>query len=140
MADPVLASRQILTADATVTGLVAQRISTIIPPTPTWPLIRLSSLGGSGLDEIDGRRDIRSVRIEAWGAKTDESDTALADLEAVVDAVRAAFQAVSEAGATVDAGVIARARELSAPAWVPDPTDNRPRFTWTEELTILEED
>lgn len=140
MPDSEIACREILAAASEVTDVFGQRIVTDLARASGWPALRMSDLGGAGIDEIDQRRDVAILRLEAWGNKTDEDHPeARAELKAGVEAVRAAIAAASDVPTLTTAGWVSRSRELSRPAWAPDPTNNRPRFTWTVELTILQE-
>jgi hypothetical protein len=117
-----------------VTAAAPGGIKASLSASQTWPAVRLSLTGGGGRDEIDQRRDVADVRVEAWGESQTDTPTARDDLRVLVEACR---DALIDTLGDYGYGMVVRSRELSGPTWAPDPQDFRPRMTWTHELTIL---
>jgi len=125
--DPERVVRSLLVSDPDVAALTST-VATSLPAAATFPLVRLVTLGGPGLDEEDSRRNVANVRVEAWA-------TSRATAAELRDACRRVLQA-----APLHRVEVAACREVSGPAWNPDPQDLRPRFVWTVQITILQED
>lgn len=120
--------RDLLTADATLTGLVAGRVSTELPASPTWPLITLMLV--TGTEVVREHLDEQVVQLSAWGDGPSGKGTAAT----VIRTARAVVLAA--AGMSVARGVITDSRTVQPPRWLPDPETDRPRYVCDMALRV----
>lgn len=108
-----------LAGQADVAALVGSRISTELPPAPTFPLVRLERIGG--LTGTPAHLDRARIQVEAWGATKGEAHT-------VAATVRAAL--FEELPGTHPLGVVTGAEEDLGLTWSPDPESDQPRYVF----------
>lgn len=105
-----------LKAHASVTAQVAQRVSTELPRSPTFPLVSLNLVTGSEI--VREHLDESVVDVFAWA-----DEKAPANL--IIRTVRAAL--IEAPSAPHPRGVVTSVRTLVVPRWFPDDTTPRPR-------------
>lgn len=101
-----------------VTALLGQRIATEVPANPTFPLVRLTRVGGVApvLDHLDAGR----LQVDVWGdTKQQARDAAATVLSALITDLP---------GTTVDGVVVTGVVQDLGFTWQPDPDTDRPRY------------
>ena len=108
--DAELAVIQYLRARSEVTALVSSdRITTVLPPQPTYPHVTLMRLGGDSL--AWGNIDESAVQIDVWGGSRYQC-------QRIARTIRACILAI--ANDTVSEGTLVSGFEETAPQWLPD--------------------
>jgi hypothetical protein len=102
-----------LKADATVTALVAGRVSTELPASPTYPLVTLREVTGAELVRYKNLDEAR-IQVDCWA----DTRTAAASL---ARAVR---------------GVI-EARTVIRPRWLPDTITGTPKPVYSADYALV---
>lgn len=121
--DDELALIQYLRGRTQVTDLVpAERITTALPPSPTYPYVLVQRIGGN-TTERPLWLDSPTLQVDVLGPPD------RAACKRLTQVVRASVIAI--ANDTVPAGVLASAAEEVPPQWLPDTLSNPPlpRFT-----------
>jgi hypothetical protein len=104
---------------AAVTTQVGTRIYGFdLPTSPTYPAVRLIRVGGPA--DFEGHIDEALVQVDVFGSTRENAYDAHAP-------VRAALAAM---GGLFGTDVISKVVEVTGPGWLPDPTTERPRWTW----------
>lgn len=108
-----------LRAQSAVSALVGTRVGTLIPNPPTWPLVRLTRVGGTQAQRWEDRP---RLSVECWADLNDQAGASLLarTVIAVLSDIRGRY--VAQAGYVVSWDVVL------GPLWSPDPISNRPRF------------
>lgn len=101
-----------------VTALVGTRVYTEIPAQPTWPLLRITRIGG--LPTIRQHLDVARIQIDAWGTTKYQARTAAATAQA---AIHAAVGPHTQ-------GVVTAVEDDLGLTWAPDPDTNQARYTF----------
>lgn len=104
-----------LKAHASVVAQVAGRVSTELPPGPTFPLVTISLV--TGTEVVREHLDESVLSVAAWA---DSKVTA----NLVIRTVRAALLEMPQSQSR---GVVTRVRTLIPPRWFPDDTVTPPR-------------
>jgi hypothetical protein len=125
--DDELALIQYLRGVTEVTALIpAARITTELPPTPTYPVVLIQRMAGLtltwGIDEP-------ALQVDVVGGTKHQC-------KALTQTVRSAILAI--ANDTVAEAVLVSAEEETGPAWLPDtiPTPPLPRYTFRVRLLL----
>jgi hypothetical protein len=114
---------QALAAQSAVTA-ITPRIGTVIPGSPTFPLIRLAKVAELFTDE-EGVEDAQ-VQVECWA----DSDATASLLARTVVACR------KDMAGTYPAGWVALVGVASGPIPAPDPESQRHRYLVTLDLSV----
>lgn len=109
-----------LKAQPEVAALVAGRVATELPPSPTWPFLRLERLGGLPLPlgqaiHVDRAR----VQLEAWGTTKAQAHTLAATVQAVLH---------ERLPGRHELGTVTAVRPDLGLVWSPDPENGRARY------------
>ncbi len=115
--DPEKVTGDYLRAHTDVAALVGDRVATKIPDTPTWPLLRLTRIGGTSA----ARNTLEVARMQFEGWADDEPTARL-----VTATVRAALEQ-APGYVHADGYITAVGFELG-PIPIPDPETSRPRY------------
>jgi len=122
---------------AQTTG-VSQRVYFGIPTGATeakFPLITVA-LVGSRDDASDAPIDNTLVQVDVWGALDASGHGLKADTTAIVNTVRALFQAVKGRTA-LNASVDCFGIGVESCVWLPDADNDRPRYAMTVSVEAL---
>lgn len=131
--------RTFLRAQAGVTAIVGQRVFFGIPKNAdenTFPLVVVSRVGGGDDPEGEAPVDNALMQIDCWGGIDTSGNGKKAQAVALVNAVRDALFAVrgrTALSSTVDAAGIV----VQSVVWLPDPSNDRPRYSLTAEVTAI---
>ena len=127
-----------LRAQSTITALVGQRVFFGGPKGATeadFPMIVVQRIGG-GNDMSDAPVDDALVQIDCWG-KLDASGNGLkAGATALVNTVRSALDDI-RTRTQLAPGVDAFGINVDSVIWAPDPSNDRPRYIVTAEVTAI---
>lgn len=116
--DAELVAVTYLRQHADVVALVASRVYTELPASPTWPLAKIVRIGGP--PAARGTLDPATIQCEAYA----DTKQAARELAATAQAALADADGFTHAGAYVTAS-----EPLSGLQWLPDPDLNdRPRY------------
>lgn len=129
--------RAYLRADADVQAALggSQRVFFGIPKSPTWPLVVVSRVGG-GDDLSDAPVDVALIQIDCWGEIDAASGHGLkSGCTTLVNAVRSALTAMTDHVATAACRLVGAS--VQSVVWLPDPSNDRPRYVVTAEVTAL---
>jgi len=108
--DAELAIIQFLRSRSEVTALVpSARITTVLPPQPTYPHVTLMRMGGDSIAR--GNIDDSAVQIDVWGGSRYAC-------QQIARTIRACVLAI--ANDTVAEGTLVSGFEETAPQWLPD--------------------
>ena len=108
--DAELALIEYLKARTEITSLIpAARITTALPPQPTYPCVTVTRMGGSPL--VWQRIDEPDFQVEVWGGSRFECSTLARTVRACIMSIR---------NDTVSAGVLVSAGEQVGMQWMPD--------------------
>lgn len=129
--------RAYLRADADVQAALggSQRVFFGIPRSPTWPLAVVARVGG-GSDSSDVPIDVALVQVDCWGVIDTNGYPLKAGAWALVNAVRSALERIRERVHVSDSCDLHGAQVTSI-VWLPDPDNDRPRYSLTAEVTAL---
>jgi hypothetical protein len=116
-----------LKADPTVTGLVAGRVSTELPASPTYPLVTLREVTGAELVRYKNVDEAR-IQVDCWA----DTRTAAASLARAVRGVIEAAQGVSTAS-----GFVTEARTVIRPRWLPDTITGSPKPVYSADYALV---
>lgn len=127
LADPVVAARTALVAQASLTALVAQRIYFAIPQSPVYPLLVLSLVDE---DEIRPETLSARVQVDVWGVGG--SNQQVIDTKAIASVIRSVARDLkgSWSGATISNAVAGQVIPN------PDATTSRARFVVDLQLEL----
>lgn len=120
--------RDYLRANTGVAALVGTRVFFSIPDAPTWPLIVVREIGDTD-DPSEAPIVATLIQIDCWADRRNK-----ASANAVKRAVRAALYPIRSATA-LNAGTVAYGAEIVGGGFLPDPADDRPRYTLTVNVT-----
>lgn len=111
-----------------VTALVASRVYTEIPNSPTFPLVRIYRFGGAPLTSYPLHVDQALLQIDCFGGTKSQART-------LAETVRAVLV---EAAATTLSGGVVTAATFGPLTYLPDPgyTPAKPRYTTDVTVTI----
>lgn len=127
--------RTYLRADAGVTGLVGQRVFFGIPKEAkerTFPLVVVSRAGG-GQAPGEAPLDVAIIQVDCWGSIDERTGNGIkATATALVNTVRAAFEAVG-----TDATAVLAGANVESVLWLPDQDNDRPRYVLTAEVSSI---
>ena len=104
-----------------LTGAGFQASDQIGPP---WPMLRVFSVTSDRFLSVFGAE---MIQIDAWG----EPHGSKADTRALIDQALAVCYALGEGNSIQPEGVVSSVVHNSGPGWLPDPTDQHPRYTAT---------
>lgn len=126
--DVELVTVTFLKAQAAISSLVGTRVYTVVPNSPTWPLLRVVRIGGGPLSSYPLHLDQALLQIDAYGGSKYEART----LVETVKAELAEIQLASHSGAVVTGANFGTTRYL------PDSTFDpaRPRYVADVEISI----
>lgn len=130
------AMRAWLRSHTAVSALVGARVFFGIPKkNPTFPLITVQRIGG-GDDVSDAPLDIALLQIDCWGEIDASGNGVKAGATALVNAVRTALRAVGT-DTQLTTGVTAHGVNVESVLWLPDPDNDRPRYSVTAEVAAI---
>lgn len=124
-----------LREQAPVTALVGQRIFFGVPKKATegsFPMLVVARVGGA-LDESEAPVDRPLVQIDAWGSLDASGNGMKAQTTTLVNTVRSLLAAVRGRTA-LSADVDAFGFDEQSCVWLPDPDNDRPRYSITTEV------
>lgn len=130
--------RTFLRANAGVSAIVGTHVFFGVPrkaTEDTFPLVIVQRVGG-GDDPSEVPIDVALVQIDCWGGIDDSGNGKKAEAASLLNAVRNAFFAIRGRTAlspTVDAAGIT----VQSVVWLPDPANDRPRYSVTAEVTAI---
>lgn len=107
-----------LRATADVATLVATRVYTEIPPTPTYPLVRVVRIGG--VPTIAQHLDPARLQIDAWGTTKYQARTVAATTQAALHAMVGVH----------NEGVVTAVEDDLGLSWSPDPETDVARYVF----------
>lgn len=113
-----------LRARTEITALVSTRVYTQIPAGPSFPLIRITRIGG--IPEIRQHLDVARIQVDAWGTSQYQART-------VAATAQAALHAAVGLHAT---GVVSNVDDDLGLTWSPDSETNQPRYVFGVALYI----
>jgi hypothetical protein len=116
--DAELLTVNALRANADLTALVGARVYTAIPAEPTFPLVRVTRIGG--IPAISRHLDIARIQVDVWGTTKFQARTVAATAQA---AIHAAIGARAE-------GVLTGVDDDLGLSWQPDPETDQPRYVF----------
>jgi hypothetical protein len=117
LADAELVVTTYLRNQPDVFALVGTQVSTELPASPVFPLLRVSRIGGT--PAVPRRLDAAHLQIEAWA-------TTKATARNVAATAHAALWAAGNA--TNNGAVITGVDDTLGLSWLPDPVTGRPRY------------
>lgn len=126
-----------LKANAAVAALVGTRVFYGIPKAAkpdAWPLITVQRIGG-GDDPSEAPVDVALLQVDCWGTISANGYGEKLPCTQLTNAVRSACR--SFAGPTLAAGVYAAGIDVQSVIWLPDPANDRPRYSLTVEVAAL---
>lgn len=116
--DAELLAVNALRTDADLIALVAGRVYTAVPAEPTFPLVRVTRIGG--VPVISQHLDVARLQVDVWGATKYQART-----------VAAAAQAVLHTIAGIHAeGVVTAVEDDLGLSWQPDQETDQPRYVF----------
>lgn len=125
--DAELALIQYLKARTEITALIpAARITTALPPQPTYPCVTVTRMGGSAL--VWQRIDEPDFQVEVWGGSRFECNTLARTVRACIMSIR---------NDTVSAGVLVSAGEQVGMQWMPDDVTVPPTSRFVGRFSVL---
>jgi hypothetical protein len=108
-----------LLAHSDVSALVGQRVVTVLPNNPTFPLVRLFRIGG--IPPLRKVLDEASLQVEAWADRKTQAYTLAATAQA----------ALWDMAGVYAEGVVADVRSTLGLSYLPDPVLNeKPRYVF----------
>lgn len=114
-----------LRAHPDVVALAGTRVSTELPPEPTYPAATVSRIGGN--PSIAGYLDVATLEVSAWAATKGAARTLAAAAEA----------ALLDMVGTHALGVVTGVRPIGVGVhWLPDEETDMPRYRFTVEAYI----
>jgi hypothetical protein len=114
--DAELLTVNYLRARTEISALVSTRVTTELPPAPTFPALVVSRIGG--ISDYPGWIDVGRLQFDAWGT-TKATASALA---------RTALAALREMPGSHALGVVTRVAQDLGLTWAPDETTDQPRY------------
>jgi hypothetical protein len=130
--------RTFLRANAEVAAIVGQRVFFGVPKgatEATFPLVTVSRIGG-GDDFSEVPIDIALLQIDCWGGIDDSGNGKKAEAVSLLNAVRNACLAIRGRTA-LNSSVDAAGIFVQSVVWLPDPANDRPRYSVTAEVTAI---
>lgn len=125
-----------LRAQTGVSALVGARVFFGIPKkNPTFPLVTVQRIGG-GQDGSDAPLDLALLQIDCWGEIDASGNGVKSTATALVNAVRTALEAVGT-DTQLTTGVTAHGVNVESVLWLPDPDNDRPRYSVTAEVAAI---
>lgn len=121
-----------------ITALVGHRVFFGVPKrasAASFPLITVQRVGG-GDEPGHTPLDIALIQIDCWGELDDSGNGVKSGATALVNAVRTALRAVVT-DTRLTTGVIAHGANVESIQWLPDPDNDRPRYSVTAEVTAI---
>lgn len=125
--------RDYLRAHGDVVAAVGTRIFFGVPDTPTFPLVTVQRVGG-GDDLSEAPIDQALVQFDVWGELDANGHGKKADADTVRRAVRQALHDIRGATA-LNASTVAYGATVTDDRWLPDPNNDRPRYSVTALVT-----
>lgn len=117
LVDAELLAVRYLRAVPEVAAVVSARVYTEIPPEPTYPLVRLTRIGG--IPAIRRHLDVARLQVDVWA----NSKFAARGLAATVQA------ALHDMVGAHTEGVVTRVEDDLGLTWAPDPETDVARYT-----------
>jgi len=130
--------RTYLRANTGVSTIVGQRVFFGVPKSAveaTFPLVTVQRVGG-GDPGGEAPVDVALVQIDCWGSIDSSGNGDKAEAWTVVNAVRSALRVVN-GRTTLKSGVAAFGITVESVVWLPDPDNDRPRYSVTAEVTAI---
>lgn len=124
LADAELLAVNVLRADSDLDALIDGRVYTAIPADPTFPLVRVTRIGG--IPVIRQHLDVARLQVDVWGSSKYQARLAAAATQAVL------HKAV---GAHAE-GVVTGVDDDLSLSWQPDAETNQPRYVFGVALYI----
>lgn len=111
-----------LRANADITAVVAQRVYTEIPNDPTFPLVRLTRVGGVPVTQRPLHLDVATIQFDCYGGPKKTAQN-------IAQTIRAVLSAPAFIGGHAPLGVVS-AVNWGVFAYVPDDTYTpaKPRY------------
>lgn len=132
------AVRTFLRANAAVAAIVGARVFFGVPKGATeasFPLVVVQRVGGGDSDS-EAPVDEALLQVDCWGSISAESGYGVkATATALKNAVRSAFKSFN--GGQLVAGVECGGFTVQSDIWLPDPENDRPRYSLTVEAAAI---
>lgn len=123
LSDSLLVARAQVATDPAVAALTAGRVwANRLPPSPTFPAVRLQRITGTVVDE-DAAFEASRVQADCWGAELHDDRGAFR----LSSAVHAALRSMRDVDHPTE-GRVVEVRTEVGPQWLPDETVNRARY------------
>jgi hypothetical protein len=120
-----------------VSAIVGARVFFGVPKkSPRFPLVTVQRVGGGDDLGTDAPLDIALLQIDCWGEIDDSGNGVKSGATALVNAVRTALRAVGS-DTLLTTGVTAHGVNVESVLWLPDPDNDRPRYSVTAEVTAI---
>lgn len=125
--DAELVVTTFLRAQTDVAALVGTRVTTALPPQPTWPAVTVNRIGG--VPTLPGYLDLATLRLECWGTTKQQAETVARTVEAAM---------LTLPGVHATATVTDARQEGEGLRWDPDTTfePDRPRYVMTYDVYL----
>ena len=131
------AIRTWLRAQPAVTALVGQRVFFGIPKAATeatFPLVTVQ-LVSTVPDPSEAPVDRSLIQIDCWGSLDASGNGQKAAATALVNTIRALLHSITQP--TPMGTVTVFGANVESVTWLPDPTNDRPRYVLTAEVTAI---
>lgn len=131
------ALRTWLRAQVSLTALVGQRVFFGVPKGATevtFPLVTIQRVGG-GDDPSTAPVDRPIIQIDCWGSLDQSGNGRKAEATALVNTVRALLQSIENTSLTATCRALGTTVE--SVIWLPDPDNDRPRYSVTAEVMAI---
>lgn len=122
--DAELLAVNALRANADLAALVGTRVYTAVPADPSFPLVRVSRIGG--IPTIPQHLDVARLQVDAWGTTKHQARTVAATAQAALHAATGTHAQGVLTGVDDDLGL----------SWQPDPETDQPRYVFGVALYI----
>ena len=121
-----------------VTAIVSTRVFFGVPKgavEATFPLVTVTRVGGGDSDS-DAPDDNALIQLDCWGSISDAGFGDKAGCRTLANKVRAECKAVT-GSQTLATGVDAGGMNVVSDIWLPDPANDRPRYSLTVEVAAI---
>lgn len=102
----------------------------------TFPLVTVARVGGGESVTSDAPVDAGTLSISCWGQIDANGRPMWLSLMGVVNAVRSALETI-RGRTTLTTGVVAFGAQVAGVVRAPDPSNGRPRYVITTEVTAM---
>lgn len=115
-----------LREQAEIVALVTDRVYTVVPKDPVWPLLRLQRVAGGPVISRPLRLDAPTVQLDAYGGSK-------ADAQELIETARSVIALRLEG--VHDLGVVSGV-SFGSMSWLPDPSYSPARARYVADITV----